>query len=237
MTTSPHVLLVEDDHDIRTLVSRFLSANDIRVSTAGDGREMDKVLEREQVNLVVLDIMLPGEDGLSLCRRVQAKFDLSVIMLTAKAEEIDRIVGLEIGADDYLTKPFNPRELLARVRAVLRRVGQDQPTQPSNGLLNFDGWRLDSNIRQLHSPDGARVALTGAEFNLLQVFCQHPRRVLSREKLMDLTQGRLPGPFDRSIDVLVSRLRQKMEIDPRVPTLIQTVRSEGYMFSPQVKAA
>jgi two-component system OmpR family response regulator len=237
MTTSTHVLLVEDDSDISALAARFLRANDIRVTTASHAQEMDKVLESGGIDLVVLDIMLPGEDGLSVCRRLRATSALPVIMLTAKSEEIDRIIGLEMGADDYLTKPFNPRELLARIRAVLRRGGNNHDKTPEGARLTFDGWRLDSNVRQLLNPDGARVALTGAEFTLLLVFCQRPRRVLSRDQLIDLTQGRTSGPFDRSIDVLVSRLRQKMEIDPRHPLLFQTIRSGGYMFSPEVSPA
>ncbi|MBI1203238.1 MAG: response regulator [Rhodopseudomonas sp.] len=237
MTTPTHVLLVEDDNDISVLVARFLRANDIRVSTATHAEEADKVLAAGGIDLAILDIMLPGEDGLSLCRRLRASSNLPVIMLTAKSEDIDRIIGLEMGADDYLTKPFNPRELLARIRAVLRRSGGEPTKAPDGQPLTFDGWRLDPNVRQLLSPEGARVALTGAEFALLLVFCQRPRRVLSRDQLIDLTQGRVSGPFDRSIDVLVSRLRQKMEKDPRQPLLFQTIRSGGYMFSPQVSSA
>ncbi len=237
MTTSIHVLLVEDDNDISTLVARFLRSSDIRVSTATHAGEADKIIAGGGIDLVVLDIMLPGEDGLSICRRLRATSELPVIMLTAKSEDIDRIIGLEMGADDYLTKPFNPREFLARIRAVLRRSGADRINIPEGRTLTFDGWQLDPNVRQLFSPDGARVALTGAEFALLLTFCQRPRRVLSRDQLIDLTQGRASGPFDRSIDVLISRLRQKMEKDPRQPVLFQTIRSGGYMFSPQVSSA
>jgi two-component system OmpR family response regulator len=204
-----HILVVEDDTEISKLVSRFLRANDLRVSTVSDGRGMDRALGDGRIDLVVLDVMLPGEDGLSICRRLRAASSVPVIMLTAKAEEIDRIIGLEIGADDYLTKPFNPRELLARIRAVLRRGAA--------------------------AAAGARVALTGAEFDLLLVLCDRPRRVLSREQLIDLTQGRAAAPFGRSIDVLVSRLRQKLEKIPKDPTLIQTIRSGGYMFSAEVR--
>jgi len=237
MTQSPHVLLVEDDREIRTLVSRFLQSNEMRVSTTADGREMDRVLRDSRIDLVLLDIMLPGEDGLSICRRLRASSNLPVIMLTAKGEEIDRIIGLEIGADDYVTKPFNPRELLARIRAVLRRGTNDTVEGIRKGsILTFDGWRLDPNVRQLHDPKGARVALTGAEFDLLLVFCERPRRVLSRDQLIDLTQGRTASPLERSIDVLVSRLRQKMEKEPKEPTLVQTIRSGGYMFSPAVES-
>jgi two-component system OmpR family response regulator len=238
MMQSPHVLLVEDDGEIRKLVSQFLCANGVRVATSANGREMDQALKSNRIDLLVLDIMLPGEDGLSICRRLRASSNLPVIMLTAKSEDIDRILGLEIGADDYLTKPFNPRELLARIRAVLRRGANDTVAeQRGDSVLTFEGWRLDPNIRQLHDPDGARVALTGAEFDLLYVFCERPRRVLSREQLIDLTQGRSAAPFDRSVDVLVSRLRQKIENEPREPTLIQTIRTAGYMFSPAVEVA
>jgi len=238
MTLTPHILLVEDDREICALVYRFLQSNDMRVSTAGDGRHMDRMLKDKRIDLIVLDIMLPGEDGLMICRRLRSECKLPVIMLTAKDEEIDRIVGLEIGADDYMTKPFSPRELLARIRAVLRR-GAASPVDDkrAGAALLFDGWHLDPNVRQLHDADGARVALTGAELDLLLVFCERPRRVLSRDQLIDLTKGRVAGPFERSIDVLVSRLRQKMEKDPREPTLIQTIRSGGYLFSPEVKLA
>lgn len=236
MTLSPHVLLVEDDREIRKLVSEFLNANGVRVSTSADGREMDQALKNNSIDLLVLDIMLPGEDGLSICRRLRVSSDLPVIMLTAKGEDVDRIVGLEIGADDYLVKPFNPRELLARIRAVLRRGENDSAGGSRTGsVLTFEGWRLNVHTRKLHDPDGVRVALTGAEFDLLFVFCERPRSVLSREQLIHLTQGRPAGPFDRSIDVLVSRLRQKLEKEPREPMLIQTIRSAGYMFSPAVE--
>jgi two-component system OmpR family response regulator len=238
MSRAPHILLVEDDREICGLVTRFLQTNDMRVSTAGDGRHMDRVLKDNRIDLIVLDVMLPGEDGLMICRRLRSASQLPVIMLTAKGEEIDRIVGLELGADDYMTKPFSPRELLARIRAVLRRgVATEVEEARSGAILMFDGWRLDPNTRRLHDPDGVRVALTGAECELLLVFCERPRRVLSRDQLIDLTQGRAAAPFERSIDILVSRLRQKMEKEPREPTLIQTIRSGGYMFSPEVKLA
>jgi two-component system, OmpR family, response regulator len=238
MTHEPHVLLVEDDREIRSLVSRFLQRNEVRVSSVGDGRAMDRLLKDNRIDLIVLDIMLPGEDGLEICRRLRSSSNLPVIMLTAKGEDVDRIIGLEIGADDYMTKPFNPRELLARIRAVLRRgTANAGAANGSGAVLAFGGWRLDPNVRQLHNSDGVRVALTGAEFDLLVVFCERPRRVLSRDQLIDLTQGRGAAPFERSIDVPVSRLRQKMEHDPRDPTLIQTIRGGGYMFSPEVTPA
>jgi two-component system OmpR family response regulator len=201
-----------------------------------NGREMDVALRDGRFDLVVLDLMLPGEDGLSLCRRLRSEGTLPIIMLTAKAEEIDRILGLEMGADDYLVKPFNPRELLARIRAVLRRASA--PAQAEVGespVLRFAGWTLDKAVRRLLNPEGERVTLTGAELDLLLAFCERSRRVLSRDQLLDLTQGRAAGPFERSIDVLVSRLRQKMERNPREPELIQTIRSGGYMFSPEIE--
>ncbi len=190
MAQSPHILLVEDDREITALVSRFLSTNNIRVSTAADGRAMDKILKDRNIDLIVLDIMLPGEDGLSICRRIRASSALPIIMLTAKGEDIDRILGLEIGADDYIAKPFNPRELLARIYAVLRRgafhVLLDNPARQA---LTFDGWQLDRRLRRLQNSEGVRVSLTGAEFDLLLVFCERPQRVLSRDQLLDLTPG------------------------------------------------
>jgi two-component system OmpR family response regulator len=234
--TTPHLLLVEDDREISTLLERFLRENELDVSIAPDGRAMDRVLATNRIDLVVLDVMLPGEDGLSLCRRLRATSSLPIIMLTAKSDEIDRIIGLEMGADDYLAKPFNPRELLARVKAVLRRGSRlAEPASATPSSLVFAGWRLDLARRQLSSPDGARVAVTGAEFDLLQAFCERPGRVLSRDQLIELKQGRAAGPFERSIDVLVSRLRQKIEADPRDPELIKTIRSGGYLFTPHVE--
>jgi two-component system OmpR family response regulator len=234
---TPHVLLVEDDREISGLLERFLKENELDVSIAPDGRAMDRVLSTTQIDLVVLDVMLPGEDGLSLCRRLRATSSMPIIMLTAKGDDIDRIIGLEMGADDYLAKPFNPRELLARVKAVLRRGSTvaGAPQSPTTSTLVFAGWRLDLARRQLSSPDGARVAVTGAEFDLLQAFCERPGRVLSRDQLIELKQGRAAGPFERSIDVLVSRLRQKIEADPRDPELIKTIRSGGYLFTPPVE--
>lgn len=239
MELATHILLVEDDSEISSLVSRFLRSNDFRVSTAGDGREMDRALKEPRIDLVVLDLMLPGEDGLSLCRRLKATTDLPIIMLTAKTEELDRIVGLEMGADDYLGKPFSPRELMARIRAVLRRASSAAagPGEHARTPLRFAGWTLDPVSRILLNPEGARVSLTGAEFELLFALCRRPHRVLSRDALLDLTQRRAAAPYERSIDILVSRLRQKIEQDPRRPLLIQTIRSGGYVFSSEVVAA
>ena len=231
---NPHILIVEDDREIANLVARYLRGNACRVTLAGDGAEMDRALADGRVDLIVLDLMLPGEDGLSLCRRLRESSAIPILMLTAKAEEIDRIVGLEIGADDYLAKPFNPRELLARIRAVLRRAGNEATEEEGVRRMHFVGWTLDVSLRQVLSAEGARISITGAEFDLLHALCLRPGRVLSRDQLLDLTQGRSAGPFERSIDVLVSRIRQKIERDSRNPEIIRTIRSGGYLFTPEV---
>lgn len=236
MLQPAHILFVEDDSDIRSLVAEVLGTGGFRVSVARDGREMDRVMQRIRVDLIVLDIMLPGEDGLSLCRRIRASGAVPVIMLTARGSEIERVIGLEMGADDYLTKPFSSHELLARIRAVLRRT-QMLPLPGSSGraaTLTFAGWVLNLAARRLQAPDGTRVPLTGAEFDLLVVFCERPNRVLSREQLLDFTRGRTSPALDRSIDIQISRLRRKVESNPRVPELIQTVRAEGYIFTAEV---
>jgi two-component system OmpR family response regulator len=238
MSDSPHILVVEDDREIARLVGRYLSANGCRASLAGDGREMARVLAASRIDLVILDVMLPGEDGLELCRRLRSASDLPIVMLTAKGDDVDRIVGLEMGADDYLAKPFNPRELLARVRAVLRRtgVGKHSAAGRDARVLTFVGWRLDRGLRELAAPDGTKVTLTSAEFDLLAALCERSGRILSRDQLLDLTQGRAPGSLGRSIDVLISRLRRKIESDPHHPIVIKTVRSGGYLFTPAVEA-
>ena len=241
MDSTSHILVVDDDREIRDLVGRFLEQHGYRVTTAGDGREMKKALEDWAIDLVVLDLMLPGEDGLTLCRNLRASSDLPVIMLTAMGEETDRIIGLEMGADDYLPKPFNPRELLARIKAVLRRSAERAPGAKDRGeghrLITFAGWTLDLDSRELLSMDGQRVELSGGEFELLAAFVEHPRRVLSRDQLLDIARGREAVPFDRAIDVQVSRLRRKIEADPKSPVLIKTVRGGGYMFTPEVEEA
>jgi two-component system, OmpR family, response regulator len=239
MVVSPHVLVVEDDRQISRLVARYLETNDYRVSTAADGREMERALNLCRIDLIVLDLMLPGEDGLSLCRRLRKTSRIPIVVLTAKGEDVDRIVGLEMGADDYLTKPFNPRELLARIRAVMRRVAVVAEGTPSRvaRVFSFLGWRLDCAMRQLTNPQGTQIAITGAEFDLLQVMCERHGRVLSRRQLLDLTQGRNPGPFERSVDLLVSRLRRKIEADPQRPDIIWTVRPIGYLFRPTVEVS
>jgi len=238
-STPPNILVVEDDRETRTLIAKYLRSNACHVTTASDGREMARTMADRRVDLLILDVMLPGEDGLSLCRKVRAASQTPIIMLTARGEDVDRIVGLEMGADDYLAKPFNPRELLARINAVLRRQATAGTASASNGAtaLTFLGWRIDLRLRELRDPAGARVAMTSAEFDLLRTFCERPGRVLSRDSLLDLTQGRNAGSFERSIDVLVSRIRRKIEPDPQSATIIKTVRSGGYVFTPVVDAA
>jgi two-component system OmpR family response regulator len=239
MERTPHCLIVEDDREISSLIERFLPKHGFRSSVAADGRAMERVLGESQIDLVVLDIMLPGEDGLSLCRRLRERSSVPIIMLTALGEEADRILGLEMGADDYLAKPFSSRELLARIRAVLRRAAmlQDRRDTGKTTVLSFAGWRLDLAMRQLFSPSGARIVLTSGEFDLLVAFCQHPQRVLTRDQLLDLTHGRAAKAFDRSIDIGVSRLRRKIESDPKMPRIVTTVRSGGYFFAAAVTAA
>jgi len=233
--TTPHILIVEDDKDIGLLVAKYLKANEMRVSIAENGRTMDRILADTRISLIVLDRMLPGEDGLSICRRLRATSDIPIIILTAQADEVERIVGLEMGADDYLGKPFSPRELLARIRAVLRRRDDAHSTAAApKRSYKFAGWSLDGTMRRLYDPKGVRVELTGAEFEVLLVFCERPGRTLSRDQIIDLTQGREAAPSERSVDILISRLRRKLERDPKDPELLQTIRSSGYLFSPEV---
>jgi two-component system, OmpR family, response regulator len=237
MTSQPHLLIVDDDREICLLLTKFLIRHGYRVTSAADGPTMMKSLEAARIDLVVLDLMLPGEDGLSLCRRLRVASTLPIIMLTAVGEETDRIIGLEMGADDYLAKPFNPRELLARIKAVLRRAGPGRSAvAPTDRVLVFDGWRLDTARRQLFTPDDMLLPLRAGEYELLLAFLDHPQRVLSRDQLLDLARGRNASPFDRSVDVQVSRLRRKIEPDPADPTLIRTVRGGGYIFSTVVEA-
>jgi two-component system OmpR family response regulator len=235
MAQTPHILIVEDDREIRTMVSRFLQKHGFRVSAAGDARGMDKILEAARIDLMVLDLMLPGEDGLSICRRMRAKSKMPVIMLTASGEPVARVVGLEMGADDYIAKPFDPHELLARIKAVLRRASAlPAATDIAPSVMCFAGWRLDAVARELRNPEGSRITLTSAEFDLLVAFCRHARRTLTRDQLLDLSQGRAGAALDRSIDILVSRIRRKIERDPRDPEFIKTVRSGGYVFTAEV---
>ena len=231
-----HILVVDDDAALRELLGRYLTEQGFRVDTVADGTAMDRQLAAARPDLVILDLMLPGEDGLALARRLRAQGDLPIVMLSARGEDVDRIVGLEVGADDYLAKPFNPRELLARIRAVLRRHGAAPADTPGvNDARAFGPFRLDTAMHRLLR-DGAEVPVTGAEFTLLRVFLEHPNRVLSRDTLIELIKGYDRSPFDRSIDVRVTRLRRKIEPDPETPVYIRTVRGEGYLFTPQGKA-
>ncbi|WP_250515817.1 response regulator [Caballeronia sp. INDeC2] len=241
METTDHVLIVDDDRGIRELLATYLEKNGMRVSLAANGRQMRAVLEQQGApDLIVLDLMLPGEDGLVLCRELRAgKYrDVPVLMLTARNEEADRILGLEMGADDYLPKPFAVRELLARIRSVLRRTRMLPPgmeVSESSQMLAFGDWRLDTTARHLLDAEGTMVALSGAEYRLLRVFLDNAQRVLTRDQLLNLTQGRQADAFDRSIDLLVSRLRQRLRDTAREPRYIKTLRSEGYVFSAEVK--
>jgi two-component system OmpR family response regulator len=236
MQGAPHILIVDDHRDMRDLVSRALTKDGFRVSTAADGRAMRKALADSRIDLILLDLMLPGEDGLSLCRTVRAESKIPIIMLTAKGDEVDRVIGLEMGADDYLPKPFGSRELIARVKAVLRR-SQDK-TEPMSDRrakrYRFDRWQLDTGARELLRDDGVTVPLSTGEYDLLFALVERPQRVLNRDQLLDLARGRAANALDRSIDTQVSRLRRKLELDPGDPKIIKTVWGGGYMFTPEV---
>ncbi|MED5620436.1 response regulator [Ideonella sp. BN130291] len=239
MESPDHLLLVDDDRELLALLRDYLEAAGLRVSTARHGREMRAVLASARIDLIVLDLMLPDEDGLALCRELRTReaAPIPVLMLTARADEADRILGLEMGADDYLTKPFAARELLARIRAVLRRTRMLPPNlQPVRQAreLCFGDWRLDTTARHLVDAQGTLVSLTGGEYRLLRVLMDHAQRVLTRDQLLNLTQGRDADPFDRSIDLLVSRLRQRLRDAASEPRYIKTVRSEGYVFCAEV---
>ena len=226
------VLLVEDDRALRELVATYLRQNALNVIEAGDGMEMRAALAREAIDLIVLDLMLPGEDGLSLLRSLRAQSETPVIIASARGDEVDRIVGLEVGADDYLAKPFGPRELLARVRAVLRRAHPVQAAASTSSRCQFGGYQLDLQQHTLMRDD-QEVALTSGEFNLLRILCEHANRVLSRDQLITLLKGYERNPFDRSVDVRITRLRRKIEPKPDMPVFIRTIWGEGYLFSPQ----
>jgi two-component system OmpR family response regulator len=235
MQGGPHILIVDDHREIRDLVSRALTKEGFRVSTAADGRAMQKVMTDGRIDLILLDLMLPGEDGLSLCRSLRAESNIPIIMLTAKGEEIDRVIGLEMGADDYLPKPFGSRELIARIKAVLRRSQglKEEPEQKPKSY-HFDRWGLDTGARALLRDDGVTVPLSTGEYDLLIALVERPQRVLNRDQLLDLARGRSSAGLDRSIDTQVSRLRKKLELDPGDPQLIKTVWGGGYMFTPAV---
>jgi two-component system, OmpR family, response regulator len=238
METKPHILVIDDDRDIRELLGKFLEKQGLRVTLARDARDARKLWPLARYNLVVLDLMMPGESGLDLARWLRGQSAVPIVMLTAMGEETDRIVGLELGADDYMAKPFNPRELLARIRAVLRRAqGAEAPEALPDQNLHFAGWVLEPTRRRLLNPDGAEVPLTGGEYELLTTLLDRPNRVLTRDMLMDLIHNRQPGPFDRAIDVAISRLRRKLEDDGRNPSVIKTVRGGGYVLSATVERA
>jgi two-component system, OmpR family, response regulator len=233
VTAQPHVVAVDDDSDVRSLLSDYLTQNELRVSTVASGRELAAVLARETVDLVVLDVRLPGEDGMQIARRLRAESAIPILMLTARAEEADRVMGLELGADDYLTKPFAPRELLARVRALLRRAKATDTVADQIARVRayrFGGWELNIGLRRLRSADGAWVELTNGEFSLLTAFLSAPQQILSRDQLLNLSRLHNAEVYDRSIDVQILRLRRKIESDPAHPKFIRTERGAGYLF-------
>ncbi|EHH03574.1 two-component response regulator protein [Agrobacterium tumefaciens CCNWGS0286] len=237
MSDAPKILIVEDDAQIADMVRDSLSEQGMLVEVAADGASMDAKMRFRDFDLVVLDVMLPGEDGFSICRRLRGSGDIPILMLTSVSSDIDRVVGLEIGADDYVTKPFVLRELTARIKGLLRRSRLASPRVEGQRkhLFRFDGWRVDPIRRHVHDPSHARVAMTTHEFDLLLAFCQNSGRVLTREQLLAVTHAGLAGPIERSIDVHISRLRQKIEVDPRDPVLLKTVRLGGYIFTATVE--
>lgn len=233
-----HILVVDDDKGIRDVLGEFLAQQGYVVSLAKDGKEMKSILDKNGIDLIILDIMMPGEDGLRLCHQLRASSCIPIIMLTAIGEEMDRILGLEMGADDYLSKPFNPRELLARIRGILRRSGTKPEMEAPTAYHNhykFQGWRLDRTTRKLYSPDNLEISLSSGEYTLLLVFLERPQMVLSRDYLLDLTKNRSASAFDRSIDIQISRLRQKIEPDQKNPSILKTVRGGGYVLACDVE--
>jgi two-component system OmpR family response regulator len=239
VTKQDHVLIVDDDAEIRGLLSEYLQKQGYRATAVADGKGLRAAVETSHPDVIVLDLMLPGEDGLTLCRDLRARSEIPIIMLTARGDETDRIVGLELGADDYVAKPFNPRELLARIKSVLRRARSlPENLKPEEaGSYRFAGWVLDVSTRNLVAPDRIVIPLSGTEFRLLRIFLDHPNRVLTRDQLIDLMLSRDAGPFDRAIDVQVSRLRNRLREDAKEPAIIKTVRSQGYVFAAHVEAA
>lgn len=235
LIAKPRILCVEDDDDIASMLNDVLKDNGFETFFVASAVDMDVVLRREPVDLVLLDVMLPGENGVSICRRLRATSAIPIIMVTARGEESDRVLGFESGADDYVAKPFSSRELVARIRAVLRRVsGTHDPRARLRPLL-FAGWRIDPTARELSDAEGTQIALTSVEFDLLMAFCGNPGEILSRERLIELVHGGSVGSLERSVDVHISRIRQKIETDSRTPTMIKTVRLGGYVFTPHVE--
>jgi two-component system OmpR family response regulator len=237
LSTSAHILVVDDEPEITGLLRRYLSTQGFEVSTAGSGTEMRRILAEARIDLLLLDLGLPGEDGLALMRSLRERSSVPVIVVTGRGEPVDRILGLEIGADDYVTKPFDVRELAARVRSVLRRTNERPATSrpgPGIDIVHFAGWTLHLDARRLESPQGRTVALTTGEFELLAALVKSPGQVHSRDELLAATRNREAGPFDRTIDVQIGRLRRKIETDPQHPELIKSVRGAGYVFTAKV---
>ena len=236
-SSAPHILVVDDHREIRELVARALTKDGFRVSAAADGRQMRKLMADGHIDLILLDLMLPGEDGLALCRALRAESDVPIIMLTAKGEEVDRVIGLEMGADDYLPKPFGSRELIARIKAVLRRSpGTRHAQQPKARLFRFAEWTLNTETRALLRHDGVVLPLSTGEYDLLLAMVERPQRTLNRDQLLDLARGRSANALDRSIDTQISRLRKKIEKDPSDPKIIKTVWGGGYLFTAPVSS-
>lgn len=235
MSDAQHIAILDDDPEIRSLLEQNLRGAGFEVSTASNGRDLKTILEHQTIDLIVLDLMLPGEDGLTICRELRAESNIPIIMLTAMTHEADRIIGLEMGADDYLTKPFSPRELVARIKATLRRQGMvTTQSEDRRRAAVFEGWKLDVVRRELRDPDDVLVDLTSGEFDLLAALIERPNRLMTRDLLLDITKGRQADVFDRSIDITISRLRQKIEEDPKNPQFIKTVRGKGYIFSAEI---
>lgn len=239
MSRTPNILIVDDDAGIRDLLGQFLQRHGFETLLARDGKQMWELYEQSTVDLIVLDVMLPGKDGVTLCKELRQKSHIPIVMLTAISEDVDRIIGLEMGADDYLSKPFNPRELLARVKAILRRSSGSaavaHKAKSSSRVFRFKGWSLNRVERRLYSPDQVEISLSTGEYNLLLAFLERPHQVLSRDHLLDLTRNRPAGPYDRSIDIQISRLRHKIEEDHKSPQIIKTVRGGGYVLSTEVE--
>lgn len=235
--TPTRILIVEDDHDIASMLIDLMKEAGYAAEAVGSAMEMDRLLKKKEFQVIVLDGMLPGEDGFSICRRIRSSSTVPILMLTALTKEIDRVIGLELGADDYVTKPFNSRELLARIKALLRRSSYALQVKPVQEAMTFAGWRIDPVTRELTDSEGVHVSLTTAEFDVLLVFCQNPRQVMNRQEILARTHAGSAGPVERSIDVHVSRVRQKIEPDYKDPTFIKTVRLGGYIFTPEVAIA
>ena len=239
MAKQDHILIVDDDAEIRGLLGEYLQKQGYRATAVADGKGLRAAMDKSRPDVIILDLMLPGEDGLALCRDLRARSEIPIIMLTARGDETDRIVGLELGADDYVAKPFNPRELLARIKSVLRRTRSlpDNLKPEEAGSYRFAGWTLDVATRNLTGADGVVVPLGGTEFRLLRIFLEHPNRVLTRDQLIDLMLSRDAAPFDRAIDVQVSRLRHRLGEDAKEPAIVKTVRGQGYVFAARVDVA